>query len=78
MSIFDAQKIVCGYTWPDPVDEAAIQTSRREQGFRTDGGCGKEMPWTVSYRCLECGRFMHSTCLKRHFEETGDDKKVAS
>lgn len=62
--------IACGATYPDAETEARVQALRGQQGLRTDGGCGKALPWTYAYRCVECARWFHRTCILRHFSES--------
>ena len=62
----------CGQTYADPRCEAMTRAMREAAEHPLDGGCGKPLAWRVAYRCLECGRWMHATCLRQHFEETCD------
>jgi hypothetical protein len=69
-STLTARFIACGRTWFNDRSEELTQSMRREQGYKTGGGCGVRMDVTHAYRCVECGRWMHQTCLKLHFEES--------
>lgn len=64
---------MCGTYHPD------LETHRRcmilagvapEQAMTYDDtGCGALMVWTFAYRCVDCGRWFHKTCIWRHFQE---------
>lgn len=62
-------RVVCGTFHPDP------ETNNRcnaQGGFPAntydDTGCGHFILWTFAYRCLDCGRWFHATCLRNHFK----------
>jgi hypothetical protein len=56
--------IRCGRSHPHPHTEVVIQRSRPGP---IRGGCGKLIRWWNAYRCVECGVWMHRTCLREHF-----------
>lgn len=43
-------------------------------------GCGDVIPNALEdgYRCLECGRWMHADCLRKHFIAYGDEVQVST
>ncbi len=59
--------LVCGQTYLDPRSEERL-AARREGEVTPYTGCGERLVWLVAYRCRPCGRWMHGTCLDRHFE----------
>lgn len=65
--------IVCGDDHPNPVTNDLAKMLRANEGYPTEGGCGRRMRWTYAYRCVECGRWFHRDCIKEHFAATGDD-----
>jgi hypothetical protein len=70
----DAGWITCGADHPDPEIAAALRRMREEAGYPTEGGCGKRMCWTLAFRCVECGRWMHRDCIRKHFQESKHDQ----
>lgn len=62
----------CGNTGIDPATERRIRSLRGETPPGFDG-CGNEVSWILVYRCLECGRYMHAECLRKHFASHGDE-----
>lgn len=60
--------IRCGCSDPDPVVEAKIVAARTAAnpalGF---DGCGRLMVVWQSFRCTECGRWLHRDCALKHF-----------
>lgn len=61
--------LVCGRTYREQRPEDIVAVLRTNKGQRVDGGCGRAMSYLHTYRCLECGRWMHGDCLKAHFAE---------
>lgn len=74
-----SERIACGRSHPDERTEEIWNLIRESEGHPTGpmGGCGKEMLWTMAYRCVECGRWFHRECALRHFALSGDDAKAA-
>jgi hypothetical protein len=72
VNVFEAERITCGASSPDERTEARFRALRAAEGFSLGGGCGMELPWPFAYRCVECGRFMHLTCIREHFETSRD------
>ena len=76
--------LTCGISHTDPRSEAIYRALREDAGQRTDGGCGRALDLTnhiqqaITYRCVECGRWLCRPCILRHFAETGDDQRAAS
>lgn len=63
--------LVCGQTYLSVTTEARLLLLRqREDPCYPD--CGKTMVWVHTYRRRQCGRWMHGSCLDRHF---GDDQE---
>jgi len=71
------ERIQCGLTYPEPDAEARVQFLREQIGADLIGGCGAEMVWVFAYRCLECGRWFHASCMREHFRDTRHDKVSA-
>lgn len=59
--------LVCGETYRDQRVEERVPVFR-EGEVSAWTGCGKPMTYLMTYRCLQCGRWMHGDCLERHFE----------
>lgn len=58
--------LVCGQTYRDPRSEVRVAATR--EGEETPfTGCGEAMVWLIAYRCRQCARWMHGTCIDRHF-----------
>lgn len=69
--------IECGSDHPDPEIAADLRTMRANEGYPTEGGCGRRMRWVSAYRCVECGRWFHRDCIREHFAATRDDARAA-
>ena len=71
--------LICGRTNRSERAEAITRTLREQQGFRTDGGCGRsfdldnDIQHMGIYRCVECARFLCRPCITAHFEESRHD-----
>lgn len=65
----------CGVTHPNPEIEAMPQAMREAESHALAGGCGKPLRWVLSYRCVECDRWMHYDCILKHFKEAVDDPR---
>jgi hypothetical protein len=61
--------IACGDTYPDRAVEASVREARERTGAPVDAPTcgGRELVWTEGFRCAECGRWFHRTCLLAHF-----------
>ena len=67
-----AECIICGASHPDLAIEERVQLARLREGAASDSeGCGRTMVWTVAYRCVDCGRWFHRECIRRHFASSG-------
>jgi hypothetical protein len=68
--------LACGRTNLDDRSEEITRVLREEQGFRTDGGCGRlyDLDNPIGhmriYRCRECARWLCGPCIDRHFLES--------
>lgn len=64
------ERVACGASHPDPEINAGIEAMRSAEQARTDGfnGCGHAGIWSVMFRCVECGRWLHRECARKHFE----------
>lgn len=72
--------LVCGQSYRNPESEA-LAAAMRTCETPTYTGCGKSMHWAYTYRCRQCGRWMHGPCIDRHFGAVGcpatrDDENV--
>lgn len=69
-------QLVCGASHPDADVERRINAMRdHEVGCEPPGrwqGCGISLVWTYAYRCVECGRWLHRECARRHFGVTAE------
>ena len=76
--------VTCGVTHTNERSEAIVRFMREQQGYAIDGGCGRPLDLTnalqqaITYRCVECGRWMCRPCILKHFAETGDDHRIAT
>ncbi len=72
-------QVACGRTSTVDAIEARFKGLREEQGFATDGGCGRSIDLTsiYAYRCVECGRWMHKTCILEHFAQSGHEEGMS-
>jgi hypothetical protein len=62
--------IRCGLSDPDPRTEQRIATVRDVSGFASNPeGCGRLMVLWNAFRCVECARWFHRSCIERHFEQ---------
>lgn len=67
--------IACGRTSVDELVEsryAALREGQETLGLFT--GCGRVSSVLSLYRCLQCGRWMCSECLRRHFQTSKHDE----
>lgn len=68
--------LLCGRTSLHDRIEEITRVLREDQGFRTDGGCGRAIDLDNPiqhmgiYRCLQCSRWLCKSCIVAHFEET--------
>lgn len=74
MTLIDAMHIRCGATTPDPIQQAVHDATTALHDF-TNGedhsaGCAVLILWWDSFRCLDCEKFFHKECLRRHFMNT--------
>ena len=60
--------LVCGRTYRDQRSEDRLP-SMREGEVSSYVGCGNPMTYMEAYRCRQCARWFHGSCLDRHFEE---------
>lgn len=60
--------LVCGQSYRDPRSEARLPATR-EGEVSPFTGCGAPMAWLIAYRCRTCARWLHGTCMDRHFAE---------
>jgi hypothetical protein len=68
--------ITCGSSHPDFAVEERVQRARAKERDRVSEesdaedayGCGGTIVWTAAYRCVDCGRWFHRDCIRRHFE----------
>lgn len=71
--------ITCGRTNLSERAEAITRVLREQQGFRTDGGCGRaidldsEIQHMQIVRCAECLRWLCRPCIIAHFAESRHD-----
>ena len=66
--------IQCGRTHPDPRTERRIAEARSDLGAPSGReGCGRLMVLWEGFRCVECGRWFHRSCIERHFEDHESD-----
>jgi hypothetical protein len=72
--LIDAMHIRCGATSPDPIVQAILDAKTLVHDLSTgedhSAGCGILMLWWDSYRCVDCEKFMHRECLRKHFADT--------
>ena len=66
----------CGDTSAHPDAERAYRAIRVEQGDTAPAGCGKPVGLIHLYRCTDCARWMHHSCLVRHFVDHGDEARA--
>ena len=66
----------CGDTSAHPDAERAYRAIRVEQGDTAPAGCGKPVGLIHLYRCTDCARWMHHSCLVRHFVDHGDETRA--
>jgi len=60
--------IACGASDPDPKVEQRVASARTDLGCAPDGdGCGRLIVLWNAYRCVECGRWFHRSCIEQHF-----------
>jgi hypothetical protein len=65
------EMIACGASHPDLAVETRVQLARsRGSATEVGDGCGRTMVWTVAYRCVDCGRWFHRDCIRKHFEKS--------
>jgi hypothetical protein len=64
--------LVCGQTYHNAESEARLPSLRQDEEPNY-GGCGQMMAWVHTYRCRQCGRWMHGECLDRHFADDQED-----
>lgn len=72
--------IICGRS--SHVEEAEAHFAALREGQETPGlftGCGVGQSVLTMYRCIQCARWMHRECLRRHFEtsthaDAGEDQ----
>jgi 8-oxo-dGTP diphosphatase len=58
--------LTCGRTYRD--DDTEVRTPVFRQGENASfTGCGGPLVFLYTYRCLQCGRWMHGECLRKHF-----------
>ncbi len=63
-SDWPSERITCGAFHPNP--EADRLTREMSPPSQYDG-CGRHMVWSYAYRCVDCGRWFHRACIRRHF-----------
>ena len=66
----------CGDTSNNPDAERAYRAIRAEQGDTAPAGCGKPVGLLHLYRCADCARWLHHSCLVRHFADHGDETRA--
>jgi hypothetical protein len=65
--------MICGRT--SHLDDTEARFAALREGQETPGlytGCGVGGAVLSLYRCLQCGRWMHASCLRIHFETSGE------
>lgn len=68
----ERERIACGHSHPDPKFNADIDRLRESEGAPPDtSGCGAAGIWPVMYRCVECARWFHRDCIRKHFAAHG-------
>lgn len=66
------ERIRCGASHPDARIDADLQDMRDSLNFPKDtSGCGASAIWSVMYRCVECARWFHRDCARKHFAAHG-------
>jgi hypothetical protein len=66
--------IPCGVSDPDPRTEYRMADARAAIGATDGGGCGRLVVLWHAFRCVECGRWFHRSCIERHFRGASDDQ----
>lgn len=72
--------LTCGITHTHPRSEAIVKALREHEGWEVAGGCGRQLDLTnpiqqaVTFRCVECGRWLCKPCIVAHFTQTRHDK----
>jgi hypothetical protein len=67
-----SERVICGTFHPN------LDTHRRmmvQAGYPAevassydDTGCGSPILWPFTYRCVDCGRWFCTACIRRHFQ----------
>jgi len=66
-----ATTIRCGAVSPDPAVEARAPFLAPLRPT-TYAGCERESAWWYMYRCVDCGRWFHQTCIAQHFRSSAE------
>jgi hypothetical protein len=70
--------IICGASHPDLAIEDRVQLARARKRTSSDAdGCGRTMVWTAAYRCVDCGRWFHRDCIRRHFNASSSHESTS-
>lgn len=73
MTAAELVRVACGTFHPDREthNRTAAQAGYPPDSY-DDTGCGQPIPWTFAYRCVDCGRWFHRDCIKRHFARNAE------
>jgi hypothetical protein len=66
------ERVICGTFHPnlETHRRAMVMAGYSEEQANSydDTGCGHAILWPHTYRCVDCGRWFCSPCIRRHFK----------
>lgn len=70
------ERVICGTFHPDLDMHRRCMVlagyAQEDADSYDDTGCGRSILWTFAYRCVECGRWFHRDCIRRHFAKAAE------